>query len=56
MTFSEAGIQESIKRVLLPLWNSYTFFATYANIDGWEPESKQTTVNSKQEKEEKPTK
>ena len=36
MTFSEAGIQESIKRVLLPLWNSYTFFATYANIDGWE--------------------
>jgi isoleucyl-tRNA synthetase len=38
MTFSEAGIQESIKRVLLPLWNSYTFFATYANIDGWEPE------------------
>ena len=42
MTFSEAGIQESIKRVLLPLWNAYTFFATYANIDGWEPE-----VNSK---------
>lgn len=36
MAFSEAGIQESIKRVLLPLWNSYTFFATYANIDGWE--------------------
>ena len=35
MTFSEAGIQESIKRVLLPLWNSYTFFATYANIDQW---------------------
>lgn len=40
MTFSEAGIQESIKRVLLPLWNSYTFFATYANIDGWELEEK----------------
>lgn len=36
MNFSEAGIQESIKRVLLPLWNSYTFFATYANIDGWD--------------------
>ncbi len=36
MAFSEAGIQESIKRVLLPLWNSYTFFATYANIDEWE--------------------
>lgn len=36
MNFSESGIQESIKRVLLPLWNSYVFFATYANIDGWE--------------------
>lgn len=36
MNFSETGIAESIKRVLLPLWNAYTFFATYANIDGWE--------------------
>ena len=36
MNLSETGIAESIKRVLLPLWNAYTFFATYANIDGWE--------------------
>jgi isoleucyl-tRNA synthetase len=38
MNFSEQGIQESLKKVLLPLWNAYTFFATYANIDGWEPD------------------
>jgi isoleucyl-tRNA synthetase len=48
MTFSEAGIQESIKRVLLPLWNSYTFFATYANIDGWELEKGQNTKDKVQ--------
>ena len=38
MNFSETGIAESLKKVLLPLWNSYTFFATYANIDKWEPD------------------
>jgi isoleucyl-tRNA synthetase len=24
---------------LIPLWNVYSFFVTYANIDGWEPQS-----------------
>lgn len=38
MNFSETGIAESLKKVLIPLWNSYTFFATYANIDGWQPD------------------
>lgn len=38
MNFSETGITESLKKVLLPLWNAYTFFATYANIDGWKPD------------------
>ena len=22
---------------MLPLWNTYSFFTTYANIDGWKP-------------------
>lgn len=43
MNFSENGIQESIKRVILPLWNAYTFFSTYANIDHWEVEKVQST-------------
>ncbi len=25
------------RRFLLPLWNVYSFFVTYANLDGWEP-------------------
>lgn len=23
---------------MLPLWNTYSFFTTYANIDNWNPE------------------
>ena len=37
MSFAEEGIIETIKRVILPLWNTYSFFTTYANIDAWEP-------------------
>lgn len=36
MDFKEEGIVETIKSVMLPIWNTYSFFTTYANIDGWE--------------------
>lgn len=36
MDFKEEGIVETIKRVMLPIWNTYSFFTTYANIDNWE--------------------
>ena len=35
--FMESGVEEVIKTVLLPLQNTYKFFATYANIDNWQP-------------------
>jgi isoleucyl-tRNA synthetase len=31
------GIDESTKRFLVTLWETYRFFVTYANLDGWEP-------------------
>jgi isoleucyl-tRNA synthetase len=31
---------ETRRRFLIPLWNVYSFFVTYANIDGWEPDSR----------------
>ena len=34
--FVEA-IDESTRRFLLTLWNTYSFFVTYANLDGWTP-------------------
>lgn len=37
LKFSEDGVKEVIKTFLLPLWNAYSFFVTYANIDNYEP-------------------
>lgn len=37
MSFKEEGIEEVIKKVMLPLWNTYSFFTTYANIDNFCP-------------------
>jgi isoleucyl-tRNA synthetase len=34
LRFSEAGVKEVVKNIVIPLWNSYSFFVTYANIDG----------------------
>ena len=28
---------EARRKFLLPLWNAYSFFVTYANLDGWTP-------------------
>jgi isoleucyl-tRNA synthetase len=42
LRFSENGVMEISRSVLLPLWNAYTFFVTYANIDNWSPDSEKT--------------
>jgi isoleucyl-tRNA synthetase len=36
--FSEKHVDEVIKKFILTLWNTYSFFVTYANIDHWSPE------------------
>jgi len=41
LRFSEHGVQEVLRSILLPVWNAYTFFVTYANLDGWRPETDQ---------------
>ncbi len=38
LRFSEAGVMEISRSVLLPLWNAYAFFVTYARIDHWAPQ------------------
>jgi len=37
LCFSEEGVQHSLRHLLIPWWNAYTFFVTYARVDGWEP-------------------
>ncbi|MCI5072185.1 isoleucine--tRNA ligase [bacterium] len=39
MKFSKEGMQEVVRKVLLPVWNAYSFFATYAAVDEWDPET-----------------
>ena len=34
LKYSDDGVREVIKAIILPLWNSYSFFVQYANIDG----------------------
>ncbi len=37
LKFSEKGVYDIIRKILLRWWNSYAFFANYANIDGFTP-------------------
>ncbi|MFC1497907.1 isoleucine--tRNA ligase [Verrucomicrobiota bacterium] len=39
LRFSESGVKHLLRHILIPLWNAYSFFVTYANIDQWAPRS-----------------
>jgi isoleucyl-tRNA synthetase len=36
--FSRDQVAEAVRKYLLTLWNTYSFFVTYARIDGFDPE------------------
>ncbi|CAM2068808.1 Isoleucine--tRNA ligase [Sulfidibacter corallicola] len=38
LKFSETGISQIYRGVVSPLWNAYSFFVTYANLDNYRPE------------------
>ncbi len=37
--FSPALVQETLRQFLLTFWNTYSFFVTYANIDGFDADA-----------------
>jgi len=37
LKYSDEGVQGVLRDILLPLWNAYSFFVTYANLDGATP-------------------
>ncbi|MCX6762638.1 MAG: class I tRNA ligase family protein, partial [Candidatus Moranbacteria bacterium] len=39
LTFSEKDMSENVRGMLRMLWNTYSFFVLYANIDKFEPKS-----------------
>ncbi len=40
LRFSERGVEQVVRQVLIPLWNAYVFLSTYARIYDWRPNSK----------------
>jgi len=44
--FTERGVEEVVKKVILPLWNTYSFFVTYALVDGWTPSDGELDPNT----------
>ena len=39
LRFSDDGVRDVLKSIIIPLWSAYSFFVTYANIDGIKPDS-----------------
>jgi len=37
LRFSENAVREVMRTTILPWWNAYSFFVTYARVDGWQP-------------------
>ncbi len=37
LKFSENGVREILRNVMIPMWNALSFFVTYANVDGFTP-------------------
>jgi isoleucyl-tRNA synthetase len=39
LRFSEHGVKQILRDLLIPWWNAYSFFVTYANVDGWQEDA-----------------
>jgi isoleucyl-tRNA synthetase len=37
LKYSDDGVKDILKTIIIPLWNAYSFFITYANIDNVKP-------------------
>jgi len=37
LKYSDEGVKDILKSIIIPLWNSYSFYITYANIDKIRP-------------------
>ena len=42
--FSANLVSEVIRNFMLTLWNTYSFFVTYANLDNWQPDAQKTDI------------
>jgi isoleucyl-tRNA synthetase len=40
LRFTDDGVKDMVRRALLPWYNSFKFFSTYASVDGWKVDAK----------------
>lgn len=43
LCFTENGVELILRQVMIPLWNAYSFFITYARIYNWKPDKRNTS-------------
>ena len=46
MCFSDAGVVEMVRKTLLPWYNAYKFFSTYAKVDDWSVPEKPPVIEN----------
>jgi isoleucyl-tRNA synthetase len=51
LLFGYHRADETRRRFLIPLWNVYSFFVTYANLDNWTPTTAQSSGHHTQQSE-----
>lgn len=46
LRFTDEGVKDMVRRALLPWYNSFKFFSTYATVDGWKVEANKTSSDN----------
>ncbi len=49
LKYDEKGVLETSRKLFSTLYNTYSFFALYANVDGFDPEAPQVPVSERPE-------
>ncbi|MBJ2190654.1 MULTISPECIES: isoleucine--tRNA ligase [Duncaniella] len=49
LKYDEKGVLETSRKLFSTLYNTYSFFALYANVDSFDPEAPQVTVSERPE-------
>lgn len=49
LKFDEAGVQETVRKMFATVYNTYSFFALYANVDDFDPSAPEVPVDKRPE-------
>lgn len=49
LKFDEAGVRETARKLFATIYNTYSFFALYANVDGFDPQATQVPIAKRPE-------